>query len=219
MGTFAEGWQEEKRWSEPWHRDQELAFEQELCRQAPNGGEAVYNNGYIKQLTSQKVIEDLRQMQITYLNRIHDARVLDLWKQWKYPGAGVWWGKNVFDYIGAHLGYRFLIRKVDLRRAGKEHGEYCIETEIENTGFASFYQEGEICLEYVDRDGKCGVQILENQMKGWRSKEVKKLSCTIGAGNGRLLLSARRKRDGAMIRFGNVSDQDGKVLLGDIRDV
>lgn len=217
LGTFAEGGPEETGWGEPWRRDQELAFEQELCRQAPNGGETVYHTGYIKQLTPQKVIEDLRRMQITYLNRIHDARVLELWKQWKCPGSGVWAGKNLFDYIGAHLGYRFLIQKVDVRRDGTENGAYGIEVEIENTGFAPCYQEGEIGLEYVDRNGKWGVKVLENQMKGWRSQEVRKLSCTIEAGAVRLLLSARRKRDGALIRFGNVSGPDGKVLLGDIR--
>ncbi len=214
MGTFAEGGQEEKIWNEPWQREQELAFEQELCRLAPNGGEAVYHNGYIKRLTPKKVIADLRQMQITYLNRIHDTRVLDLWKEWKYPGTGIWAGKSVFDYVGAHLGYRFLIRKVDVHRAGKGNGEYCIEIEIENTGFAAFYQEGEIRLEYRDGNGKCCAEILESRMNGWRSGETRRLSCVAEVYNGELFLEARRKNDGALIRFANRSDVGGRTMLG-----
>ena len=214
MGTFAEGEQKEKIWDEPWLRGQEMEFERELCRQAPNGGEAVYHTGFVKTLTPEKVIADLRQMQVTYLNRVHDARVLELWKEWKYPGQGVWAGKSVFDYVGAHLGYRLLIRRVDVRRAGNGSGEYNIKVELENTGFAAFYQEGEIWLEYADRNGDRRTRILERQMKGWKSGEVRKLSCAVEASVGEMFLSAKRKQDGAQIRFANKPDMEGRTMLG-----
>lgn len=214
MGTFAEGEQKKKIWNEPWPREQELVFEQELCRQAPNGGEAIYNNGYIRQLTPKKVIADLRQMQITYLNRIYDPKVLDLWKEWKCPGTGVWAGKSMFDYVGAHLGYRFLIHKADVRRARYGNEEFCIEVEIENTGFAAFYQEGEIWLEYRDENGNCCAEILESRMKGWKSGEARKLSCAVNAHNGELFLAARRKTDGVSIRFANKCNVEGRITLG-----
>lgn len=214
LGTFAEGEQKEQMWNEPWHREQELAFEQELCRNVPNGGEAVYSSGFTKMLTPEKVIADLRQMQVTYLNRIHDARILELWKKWKYPGQGVWAGKNVFDYVGAHLGYRFWIRKVVVRRARNGSGEYRVEVEIENIGFAALYQEAAIWMEYTDKNEKCCVEILESQMKGWKSGEVRRLSCTVRAYDGELRLSAKRKQDGAQIRFANQCNEDGKAVLG-----
>lgn len=214
LGTFLEENQEGQVWDEPWRREQELAFEQELCQQAPNGGEAVFNSEFVKTLTSEKIIEDLRQMQITYLNRSHDMEMLDLWKKWKYSGQGVWAGKSVFDYVGAHLGYRFLIRKIDVRKTRYRSREYRIETEIENVGFAAFYQEGEISLEYVDRDGNCCAKILERQMKGWRSGERRRLSCMAEAYSGLLFLSARRKEDGAQIRFANKTDVEGRMMLG-----
>lgn len=43
---------------------------------------------------------------------------------------------------------------------------------------------------------------------------AKTLTCMMEAGKGRLLLTARRKQDNAVIHFGNVSDEQGKVFLG-----
>lgn len=214
LGTFLEENQKEQGWNEPWCREKELAFEQELCQQVPNGGEVVFNSEFAATLTPEKVMEALRQMQITYLNRTHDTRMLDLWKEWKYLGQGVWAGKSVFDYVGAHLGYRFLIRRIDVRKTRNERGKYHIEAEIENIGFAAFYQEGEICLEYVDRNGNCCAKILEKQMKGWRSGERRRLSCIVEAYDGKLFVSARRKEDGVQIRFANKTDVEGRTMLG-----
>ncbi len=214
LGTFAEEEKKKYVWEEPWSREQELAFENELCRQAPNGGEVVYNPGFVKTLTPGKTIEELRKMQITYLNRAHDERLLDIWKEWKYPGPGVWKGKSVFDYIGLHLGYRFVIRNAEVVRIGKEMEKYRIEVEIENIGFAGFYQEAEICLEYIDKNGRQGSMTLESQMRGWKSGEARKLSCVAEACKGELFLTAKRTRDGATIRFANHADAEGKSMLG-----
>ena len=154
-------------------------------------------------------------MQVTYLNRAHDTRILEVWKEWKYPGAGLWKGKSIYDYVSAHLGYRFLIRKACVSFKRKDH-VYFAEIEVENTGFAGYYQEAEICLEYTDNSGVYSSEVLEPRMKGWKSKERRRLARTIEAGDGGVYLTARRKKDGAVIRFGNESDEQGRVLLGEI---
>lgn len=213
MGTFGTESRKQAGWDCPWKREEELAFVSEIGRYAPIGGEAVYSQIYLQELTPVKVLECLCKMQITYLNRAHDTRMLDVWKEWKYPGTGVWEGKSVFDYVGAHMGYRFLVRNVSVMLK-KERHMYFVEIEIENTGFACFYQEAEIYLEYTDDRGMPYSRVLEYQMKGWKSKECRKLSCTIEDGDGELLLSARRKKDEAVIHFGNISDGQGRVLLG-----
>lgn len=214
LGTFAEEEETKQVWDEPWSRKQELEFEHELCRQAPNGGEAVYNGGYVRMLTPKKTVEDLRKMQITYLNKAHDTRLLDIWKEWSYPGQDVWSGKSVFDYVGAHLGYRFLIRSAAVSRVKGESEKYRVTVEIENIGFAGFYQEAEICLEYEDRSGVQSTAVLESRLKGFRSGEVRRLSCVADACVGGLFLTASRKQDGARIRFANQSDKEGKAILG-----
>lgn len=215
LGTFGTESKTDAAWNEPWKRDDELSFETEIGRAAPNGGEAVYGGNYLQELTPEMVLDTLCQMQITYLNRAHDTRMLEVWKEWKYPGTGVWEGKSFYDHVSAHLGYRFLVRKVYAAFQRKHH-VYFVEIEVENTGFAGYYQEAEIRLEYTDSSGADSFEVLENRMKDWKSREHRTLACTIEPGDGRLYVTARRKKDGAMIRFGNVSDEQGRVLLGEI---
>lgn len=57
-----------------WARADELAFQNNLCRYAPNGGEAVIDNIYNDYPS---VITDLSTMGISYLNSMHDAAVLN----------------------------------------------------------------------------------------------------------------------------------------------
>lgn len=214
LGTFAEDEGKKQAWDEPWSRKQELEFENELGRQAPNGGEAVYNGGYVKSLTPERTVKDLQKMQITYLNKAHDTRLLDIWKEWHYPGQGVWNGKSVYDYVGAHLGYRLLIRDVNVSQMKGESGKYRVVVDIENTGFAGFYQEAEICLEYAGRNGLRSTVVLDSQMKGFGSGEVRRLSCVAEECDGGMFLTAKRKRDGTVIHFANQSDEEGRAVLG-----
>lgn len=215
LGTFGTQSRKCASWNSPWERTEELSFETEIGRLAPNGGEAVYSRDYLQELTPETVLDILGKMQVTYLNRAHDTRILEVWKEWKYPGAGLWKGKSIYDYVSAHLGYRFLIRKACVSFERKDH-VYFAEIEVENTGFAGYYQEAEICLEYTDNSGVYSSEVLEPRMKGWKSKERRRLARTIEAGDGGVYLTARRKKDGAVIRFGNESDEQGRVLLGEI---
>lgn len=214
LGTFGTQCRTCAAWNSPWRRSDELSFEAEIGCHAPNGGEVVYSPDYLRELYPAAVKELLIGMQVTYLNRAHDTRMLEVWKEWKYPGTGVWAGKSFYDYVSAHLGYRFLVRGVRVRKEKRE--KYFVEIEIENTGFAGGYQEAELCLEYVDNRGIPGSRILEFRIKGWKRKERRTFACTAEAGKGRLYLAARRKRDKAAIRFGNVSDVQGRVFLGEI---
>lgn len=215
LGTFGTQDRKNASWDSPWEREDELSFEAEIGRWAPNGGEAVYGRDYLRELTPEKVLDILGRMRITYLNRVHDTKMLEVWKEWRYPGTGVWEGKSFYDYVGAHMGYRFLVRK--LRVTPKRKNQmYLVEIEVENTGFAGCYQEAEICLEFLDRSGAHSSEVLEGRMKGWESGERRRLSCMAAAQEGRLYLSARRKKDGAVIRFGNESDEEGRVFLGDM---
>lgn len=215
LGTFGTESRKDAAWNEPWKRDDELSFETEIGMAAPNGGEVVYSPAYLQELTPEIVLDILGRMQVTYLNRAHDTRMLEVWKEWKYPGTGVWKEKSFYDYVSAHLGYRFLVRKAYIVPKRK-HRIYHVEVEVENTGFAGYYQEAEIRLEYTDSSGADSSEVLETRMKGWKSQEHRTLACTIEAGNVRLYVTARRKKDGAIIRFGNVSDEQGRVFLGEI---
>lgn len=219
LGTFGAWARECAGWTGAWNRAEEMAFEQELCQLAPNGGEAVYEETYQKTLTQESMIEDLRTMHVTYLNRIYDSRILDIWKGLKYSGQGVWAGKSVYEYIGAHLGYRLLIKKVALTGTKTPDGMGILEITIENTGFASLYQEAECYLEYENQDGQHRQRKLEGSMKGWRSNETRTLSCPVELCECALFLRVQRKKDGAAISFANGEGEAGRTAIGMMRTV
>jgi hypothetical protein len=213
LGTFGQENRETAAWDSPWKREDELAFETELGQYAPSGGEAVYGSEFQRELTPEKVIADLRRMQVTYLNRIHDGKVLDIWRQCKYSTEGIWAGKSVYDYVGAHLGYRFLVRKVTAS-PGKGGGQCHMEILVENVGFGSFYQEAALLLVCVGDDGQVCARAAAGEMKGWCAGEKRLLACDVELCNCEMRLEAERKRDGARIRFANASDEEGRAVLG-----
>lgn len=219
LGTFGL-LSRENGWGEQWKREEELSFEEELCRSVPNGGEAVYGEEFQTQLTPKLVEDTLRRMHITYLNKTYDSRILDIWKQWKYSGVEVWNGKSLYEYIGAHLGYRLVIRDVRFQTVrGGDEGR--LEITVENTGFASLYQEAEFWLESSEEEnaqpesvfmktaGKCREEV-------WNSGESRILLCNVSLKAQRFWLRANRKADGACIRFANGCDKDGRTRIGEL---
>lgn len=216
LGTFGHQAREEAGWNAPWSREDELTFEEEIGRYAPNGGEAVYGEGFVEGMTPGKVIQILRQMRVTYLNRVYDPQILNIWKEWSCLKQGVWADKSLLEYVGAHLGYRFLVRKVSMRwnRGG---GKGVLEVEIENVGFGGLYQEAELCPECLDENGVKSCLEKRGPMRGWGSGEARKFSWAVDVCACELYLTARRKRDGAVIRFANRSDSEGRVYLGSVR--
>lgn len=230
LGTFGT-LTRENGWGEAWNREEELTFEEELCKTVPNGGEAVFGEEMREQLTSALVENTLRRMHVTYLNKVYDSGILDLWKQWKYEGAEEWKGKSLYDYIGAHLGYRLVIRDVKLQVLRTGGGR--LEITVENTGFASLYQETEFWLQGREQEmsfdsgemkqdkPQDGLQWLlqaegRNQGTVWGSKEIRILSCKIPLMSLELWIWGKRKADGRCVRFANGCDGSGSTRIGEL---
>lgn len=202
-------------WGEAWNREEELCFEEELCGCVPNGGEAVYGEEYQEQLTPKLVETVLRRMHVTYLNRTYDPKILEIWKQWRYTGPDIWNDKSLYDYIGAHLGYRLVIRDVQLKAERSGHGGR-LEITVENTGFASLYQETEFWLESSDAESLPLKQDGKDLSTEWYSGESRVLSCSVPLTQKQLFVRASRKADGASIRFANNSDNSGRTRIGEL---
>ena len=112
----------------------------------------------VKQSVRNSVMDDLRKMHVTYLNSMHDQKLLDQWKAqtMKWNGSMI----SVYDYIGLHLGYRFIVRDATwtavektvpgggLRKHFMGKKEKFLEATVENSGFADLYEEAE-CIIYV----------------------------------------------------------------------
>ncbi len=115
-------------------RTEELAFQDELCRYVPNGGEVVYD--YTEGDLS-FAIDALSQMHISYLNIAYDTSVLDAWKEITYEGDDVFNGCSGYDYISAHLGYRYILTGSALKYNTWRDEEALLSFTIQNVGFAS----------------------------------------------------------------------------------
>ncbi len=219
MGTFGHRRRQEASWKEAWVREDELAFLVRACARAPVGGEAVLPEpGYGSCVG--ETIRTLRRMHLSYLNSQHDQRILARWRGMKVRCAGVWNGASLYDYVGAHMGYRFCVRRVSL--TGEENGGVCrLAVEIENTGFGDLLQEAQAELAWVDGDGGKWRYPLDWDARLWRSGSRVICRAQIPAGTGRLYLGLWRKWDRRRILFANEPDRtmggekrwEGYVLL------
>lgn len=214
LGTFGVESKVRAGWEGAWARAEELAFEQELGRLAPCGGEVVYDEPYGKTLTPEAVLSELGQMRITYLNKVYDGRMLNIWRGWKCPVAGAWANNSLYEYVGAHLGYRFVIQKVSVKPGQDSVSQCIVELKVKNTGFGGFYQKAAVFLEYVCTDGQCQKIRLEDDLCGWNSGETRVLTCQMEVCDCNLFLSVARIWDKAPIRFANPSDKEGRAVLG-----
>lgn len=149
MGTF--GWIDDV--TDPdimWTPKQELAFMQLHNFHTPCGGEVLAG---ALEFSAEEVLARMRLMHLTYLNSVHEPA---LWEQWKTLscGMGEIFGTpgtvTLYDYIRAHLGYRYVLEDVRLmppvcasgRAVGADERVDAgrrLNVTVRNTGFACCY--------------------------------------------------------------------------------
>ena len=195
--------------SSPEDRMRELSWIEKNLKDCYIGGEA---------LTAQKVTglvcvdgkraeADLWKMHISYLNSVHQKELLDSWKKEKM----MWQGKQIsaYEYLGAHLGYRFVVRDARWKRG-------CLQIRIENTGFSNLCEDAVCSLQICTEDGKTE-RIIETDPGKWECHKENILEIGLPKEEQKkgtsYLLQLFRKKDGRSIRFANQGAEDG-VLLG-----
>lgn len=208
LGTFGYRKKTETQWEDSWCPQDELVFEESLCRKVPHGGEVV-RTPQTPEMSDAAVLDTLRRMHITYLNCVHDGKLLDVWKKQPSPWSNV----NLYDYVGAHLGYRICVRNVKLKKK-KEY--LCVEISIENTGFAPCYEEYSVGLE-IGSDNNVRHQETQWDIRSLMPGTVEKWTFTLPVEKGELYLTAQRKKDGRILCFANVGQEYGLLLLGVIK--
>lgn len=216
LGTFGLESKPNADWEELWSREDELAFEEKLCVYAPNGGEALCGEQYLHEGALEETIAVLNQMHITYLNRQYDRLILNTWKEWIWTKSDRWQGKSIFEYIGAHLGYRFWVKDVILKKSGTISNELNVTIHVQNIGFANIYQEAEVYLICKEESGYQYERKLDTDMRRWNSGSTQVLKTNIRLLPCCLYLTARRKRDGRCIYFANMYQQDELLYLGNV---
>ena len=213
LGTFGVSKKGETGWESAWSLEEEIAFEERLGNYVPQGGEALDEKGTAESRTLAETVERLRRMHVSYLNRVHDTRLLEHWKKLVWKDKGPYLGMSGYDYIGRHMGYRFCVRGVSVQFSqGQE--EVCVfKVVIENTGFARCYHETTVRLEWETAADTCKLDLdLSSILPG----EKKTGRCTALTVPGAVYLCAERKKDGASIHFANESEDTRRILLGTV---
>ena len=134
---------------EPGTRKEELLYQYKLCQYVPNGGEVTMDNQYND---LDNAISDLAQMHVSYLNSDHDKAVLNKWKNSTYHGKGVFHNINGYDYISAHLGYRYFIKESHIDFHSIISDDAALYLTIANTGFSSAYKKYDSTLILTEDD-------------------------------------------------------------------
>lgn len=213
MGSF--GWQSAAQagWENPWVPSEEQAFEQELCRTVPLGGEALLPGP--GPIPLPHAAAKLRGLRISYLNCGHDRRLIDNWREQKWCSDDVWDGVNGFDYIGRHLGYRFFAKTAAVRMDPKRR-QCTLRVEIENCGFAPCYQAVDAVLYHRFPTGEERQLALDVDLRRLAGGESVTVERVLDLAPGDIYLALRRSTDGRIIRLGNEAPDD-RVYLGTLQ--
>lgn len=125
-----------------WNREEELAFQEELCKYVPNGGEVIVENPVND---FDNALRDMKTMHVTYINRDYDQNVLNKWAETIIHEDGCFDGMDGLTYMERHLGYRFHITDTKLEYQFKED-VLGVDVTLQNVGFAPIYKETEIYI-------------------------------------------------------------------------
>lgn len=213
LGTFGDTARNKVGWGNAWIREEELDFEDELCQYAPNGGEAVLGEQESFPYSLEETTELLAKMHISYLNRIHDARVLEQWKEMTWEKKDAWKGMDGYTYIERHLGYRFCVADVNAdfyRIKGKPGTSIMLTITVRNDGFAPCYQEAEAYIRIGDQ-----TMVIPSDVRTWESGKEKMLLVELPLTEGTLYFGIRRRSDGRILYLAHECEEDGSVKLGE----
>lgn len=215
MGTFAGGGVQSDIWEQPWNMEKELAYEDTCVPRLPNGGEALWGEN----LSASETLKRLGSMHVCYLNKTYEEKRLEAWKQ------SPWQEGSVYDYIGRHLGYRFVIRRAKVMRTrakSPEAAEYLVTIEVENTGFGNLCQAARLIF-VLEGVGKKQRFETDADPRTWDSRKVTPVSGKVMLARQNedadvrqetvLYAALERVCDGRPIRFANAQTDIG-VCLG-----
>lgn len=208
LGTFSNKKKAEYGYQSEWLRSEEMEFLDNLGKKYPFGGEVIYGEGYSDSISVNQIKDDMTRMHLTYLNSEYDKKVLDKWKTMPSLGNGVWAEASLYDYVDAHLAYRFFIDKCSVRK--DKEGNIIVEISVKNTGFAPIYKEADVYLE-IDNDGLVESHKIRGGLNGIFTNEARLLSASFKVNKGNI--RAYGKMGDKIILFANVNAKD-KVELG-----
>lgn len=215
----------------PWAREDELTWQKTKLQQSFCGGEVLGGMNTVsesqgntdhppKTLDWHKAVTDLAKMHVSYLNSVYSKEVLDDWKAQHI----MWNGEEIseYDYIGRHLGYRFVVTQVKISCVSPEKkkqtqsdtqsqiSENVITLTIKNTGFANMCEEAACRLILTENNENIKAFEIKSDPRTWNSGTDTVIECSIPQEiwpqqlkQTKLFLQLIRKRDGRIIEWAN----------------
>lgn len=190
-----------------WGRKEEVEWQNRTMDGKPVGGEAV---AALAPVGYRQAAEEMAKIHACYLNSAYQKKQLDFWRRETVDTPGCWEGVSGYDYIGRHLGPRFVIREA--RWLGRK-----LRVVIQNRGFSGVCRETD-CFLATERDGGWKKELrLNTDVRSWHAGRTVKLSVPLPPESEldkplSLSLSLRRKTDGRIIRFANQGADDSARL-------
>ncbi len=204
LGTFGEQPKSSAGQEQSWCMEEEMTYIRQAAGKVPCGGEAVAGE---REFSPEETLQVLRGMNISYLNSVYDERILSRWKEQR------WQGVSLYDYIGSHMGYRFVVRDAVL--AGRK--EKYLRLIVENTGFACMCDKADIRL-IIETDGERKIIPVFYDIRALKPEEKAEIKIEFLEATekeSRLYLEIIRCRDKKSIRFANRSAEE-QMLLGEL---
>ena len=149
-------------------RAKELEFQDELCRFLPNGGETIFPNA-LNDL--ENAVDTFARIHISYLNEEYDQAVLQKWKDTIFhsESESVWEGSSGYDYIAAHLGYRYVMTGLSSEIADSRKPTLIFS--VRNTGFANAYRRFPVRVTLLGDNGSVYICTPESDNRFWNAGE------------------------------------------------
>lgn len=211
-GTYSTQSKSEVGIFKEWSRDEELEFQDTLCRTVPNGGEVIIDNEYND---LDNAIADFNRMHVSYLNDGYDLNVLQKWRNSTVHDEGIFDGMDGFSYMKNRLGYRLVLRECRMQQDFWKD-TLQIELDIQNVGFAPIYKECEASLIFCPKEEGIMYQmkVEQNLTKlagGNDTDQTETIQATIPLHNLSktdydVYFLLRDKASGKVIYFGNEQD-------------
>ena len=122
-------------------------------RHLPFGGEtcAVHKNSDLG-----FAIPEIRKLHMSHLNIEYHKDVISKWKNLYYDSSlgddEIFYGMSGFDYIQRHMGYRLVIRSVQVNY--QKGGEFELTMKIDNVGFGNLLKEKMVVIIYTNMNNE-----------------------------------------------------------------